>query len=157
MTRGGGANSAQHRKGRTKNFSTVTSLGVRLKQSCLSIASFKDDNKNRKLLLLTIIWLYLQNIFFWIFATKEVLVRVLQKTDTNLFICNSFFHKLDLLSKSELIYRGLTRRWSFILFPKSFQNLSQNCKFLFCLYFSVSQKSKIKNARSYFLKCMFWS
>ena len=54
-----------------------------------------------------------------------------------------------------MIYRSLTRRWSFIIFPKSFQNLSQNCKFLFCLYFSVSHKSQIKNARSYFLTFMF--
>ena len=36
------------------------------------------------------------------------------------------------LLSPELIYRSLTRRWSFIIFPKSFQNLSQNCKFLFC-------------------------
>ena len=61
------------------------------------------------------------------------------------------------ICQTELIYRGLTRRWSFIFFPKSFQNLSQNCKFLFCLYFSVSHKSKIKNLPSYFLKCIFWS
>ena len=61
----------------------------------------------------------------------------------------AFYHK------AELIYRSLTRRWSFIIFPKSFQNLSQNCKFLFCLYFSVSHKSQIKNARSYFLTFMF--
>ena len=56
----------------------------------------------------------------------------------------------------ELIYRGFTWRWSFIFFPKSFQNLSQKCKFLFCLYFSVSHKSQIQNLSSYFLKCMFW-
>ena len=58
-------------------------------------------------------------------------------------------------TSSEVIYRGLTRRWSFIFFPKSFQNLSQNCKFLFCLYLSVSHSSIIKNVRSFFLKFMF--
>ena len=40
--------------------------------------------------------------------------------------------------------------WPFLV--RLHQNLSQNCKFLFCLCFSVSQKSKIKNARSYFFE-----
>ena len=43
------------------------------------------------------------------------------------------------------------------MFLHFFQNLSQNCKFLFCSLLSVSHSSIITNARSCFLKFMFWS
>ena len=52
---------------------------------------------------------------------------------------------------SDLFYSDCSRRWSFMFFPKSYQNLSQNCKFLLCLLLSVSQSSIITNVHSYFL------
>ena len=64
---------------------------------------------------------------------------------------NLSFILASILFSADVIYRSLVRRWSFIFFPKSFQNLSQNCKFLLCLLFSVSQSSIITNAQSYFL------
>ena len=53
--------------------------------------------------------------------------------------------------KPEVFYGDCIRRCCFIFPPKSFQNLSQNCKFLLCLLLSVFQSSIITNAPSYFL------
>ena len=45
----------------------------------------------------------------------------------------------DILALSDLFYSDCSRRWSFMFFPKSFQNLSLNCKSLLFSSFCLSE------------------
>ena len=76
-------------------------------------------------------------------------IRMISKSDRLNF---SSWQKMARKGQKQTCFTAaFIRQCSFIFFPKSFQNLSQNCKFLFWLLLSVSQISTITNACSYFL------
>ena len=108
--------------------------------------------KNPNTLNYQILFRYFRDISFFLNIAKKILENFAKN-------CKYFFWDIAKIScmytilghYPDLSYSDCIRRCSFILFPKSFQILSLNCKILLFLFFCVS----FANVQSYYLTFMF--
>ena len=75
---------------------------------------------------------------FYLFYSLSILASII------FFICNPQKISSFCYLAPDLFYGNLIPQWSFIFFPKSFGNLSLNCKTLLFSFFCVSESNHCK-------------